>query len=33
MTLYLLLTSMDDQERLVEYIRSRLPKPKDDLWE
>ncbi len=33
MSLYLLYTSMEDQERLVKYIKARLPKPKDDFWE
>lgn len=33
MPLYLLYTSMEDQERLVKYIKARLPKPKDDFWE
>ena len=26
-------TKMEDQERLVKYIKAKLPKPKDDLWE
>lgn len=26
-------TQLDDQERLVKYIRAKLPKPKLDLWE
>jgi hypothetical protein len=35
MALYLLYTKMKDQERLVKYIKAKLPKPKpqDDLWE
>lgn len=31
--LNLMYTRMEDQERLVKYIKARLPKPKDDLWE
>jgi hypothetical protein len=35
MALNLMYTKMDDQERLVKYIKAKLPKPKpkDDLWE
>ncbi len=33
MMLQLLWTSIEDQQRLVKYIKARLPKPKDDLWE
>jgi hypothetical protein len=33
MALNLLLTRFEDQERLVKYIKAKLPKPKVDLWE
>jgi hypothetical protein len=33
MALYLLYTKMEDQERLVKYIKAKLPKPKVDLWD
>ena len=37
MGLHLLYTKMEDQERLVNYIKAKLPKPKpmseDDFWE
>lgn len=33
LTLNLLSTAMEDQERLVKYIKAKLPKPKDDSWE
>jgi hypothetical protein len=29
----LLYTTMEDQDRLVKYIKAKLPKPKDDFWE
>ncbi len=36
MALYLLYTRMEDQDRLVKYIKAKLPKPKptlsDDFW-
>jgi hypothetical protein len=31
--LNLLYTKVEDQERLVKYIKAKLPKPKGDLWE
>jgi hypothetical protein len=33
LTLNLMYTKMEDQERLVKYIKARLPKPKEDFWE
>jgi hypothetical protein len=33
LVLNLLCTKIEDQERLVKYIKAKLPKPKDDLWE
>jgi hypothetical protein len=33
MVLNLMYTKMEDQERLVKYIKAKLPKPKDDLCE
>jgi hypothetical protein len=33
MKLNLMYTTMDDQERLVKYIKAKLPKPKYDFWE
>jgi hypothetical protein len=33
LTLNLLYTKMEDQERLVKYIKAKLPKPNDDFWE
>jgi len=33
MPLNLLYTSMEYQERLMKYIKAKLPKPKDDFWE
>jgi hypothetical protein len=33
LTLNLLYTKIEDQERLVKYIKARLPKPNDDFWE
>ena len=29
----LMYTKIADRERLVKYIKAKLPKPKDDLWE
>jgi hypothetical protein len=29
----LLYTTPDAQERLVKYIKAKLPRPKNDLWE
>jgi hypothetical protein len=33
LTLYLLFTNFEDQERLVKYIRAKLPKPNLDLFD
>jgi hypothetical protein len=33
LTLNLLSTTMEDQERLVKYINAKVPKPKEDFWE
>ena len=33
MTVNLTSTKFEDQERLVTYIKAKLPKPKDDFWE
>jgi hypothetical protein len=33
LTLNLQLTKMEDQERLVKYIKAKLPKPKVDFWD
>jgi hypothetical protein len=33
MTVNLTSTKFEDQERLVTYIKAKLPKPKDDYWE
>jgi hypothetical protein len=33
LTLNLLYTKMEDQERLVKDIKAKLPKPNDDFWE
>jgi hypothetical protein len=33
MAMYLLYTKMEDQERLVKYIKAKLPKSKLDLWD